>query len=118
GLVRVVRGPLVHDRGGAEGERAVDDVAVPGDPADVGGAPVDVVLLEVEDDLGGVGTAEQVAGRRVQDALGLAGRAGGVEDVERVLAVDRLGRAVGRGALGQLVPPAVAAVRHGDVLAG
>jgi hypothetical protein len=29
----------------AVGERAVDDVAVAGDPADVGGAPVDVVSL-------------------------------------------------------------------------
>ena len=33
---------LVHHRRGAVGERAVDDVAVAGDPADVGRAPVDV----------------------------------------------------------------------------
>ena len=37
---------LEHDRGGAVGQRSVDDVAVPGDPADVGGAPVDVLVPE------------------------------------------------------------------------
>ncbi len=35
---------LVHEDGGAVLEGAVDDVAVAGDPADVGGAPVDVVV--------------------------------------------------------------------------
>ena len=50
----VVGRALVHDRGGAVGERPVDDVAVPGHPADVGRAPVDVgVRLEVEDVCGG-----------------------------------------------------------------
>ena len=34
---------------------AVDDVRMAGDPADVGGAPVDVVRLEVEDVLMGRG---------------------------------------------------------------
>ena len=42
-LVRVVRRPLPHHAGRPVGERAVDDVGVAGDPADVGGAPVDVL---------------------------------------------------------------------------
>src|SRR5690606_5113126 len=47
-LVREVRGALVDDLGGAVGHRAVDHVGVPGDPADVGRAPVHVALgLEV-----------------------------------------------------------------------
>ena len=41
-LVGEVGRALVHDRRGAVAERPVDDVAVAGDPADVGGAPVDV----------------------------------------------------------------------------
>ena len=41
-LVGIVRCPLPHHRGGTVGERAVDDVGVAGDPADVGGTPVDV----------------------------------------------------------------------------
>ena len=61
-LVRVVRRALVHHRRAAVGERPVDDVGVPGDPADVGRAPVDVLLgLEVEDDAVRVGDAGQVA---------------------------------------------------------
>ena len=62
-LGRVVGRALVHHDGRAVGERAVDDVAVAGDPADVGGAPVDVVVLEVEDELVGGGDPGQVAAR-------------------------------------------------------
>ena len=47
-LVGPVRGPFVHHDGRPVGERAVDEVRVPGDPADVGRAEIDVVLLEVE----------------------------------------------------------------------
>ena len=43
-LCRVVGRALPHHRRGAVGERAVDDVGVPGDPADVSGAPVHVGL--------------------------------------------------------------------------
>jgi hypothetical protein len=83
---------LVHHHGGAVGERAVDDVAVAGDPAHVGGAEVRV-LLEVEDVLAVSVGAHHVAAGGVHHALGLPGRARGVEDEERVLGVD------GRGGL-------------------
>ena len=49
-LVGVVGRALVHHRGRAVEQRPVDDVGVAGDPADVGRAPVDVLLgLQVED---------------------------------------------------------------------
>ncbi len=48
GRSRIVRHALEHHRGGAVGQRSVDDVAVPGHPADVGRAPVDVAVLIVE----------------------------------------------------------------------
>src|ERR1700704_3686062 len=41
-LVGIVGGALPHDRRRAVGERAIDDVGVPGDPADVCGTPVHV----------------------------------------------------------------------------
>ena len=50
---RIVRHALEHQRGGAVRQRSVDDVAVAGDPADVGGAPVDVAVVVVEDRAGG-----------------------------------------------------------------
>src|SRR5262249_37171627 len=94
-LAWMVRGAFVHERGRAVTEWAVDDVAVARDPADVGRAPVGVVLLEIEHPLVRERDAEQVAGRCMQNTLGLSGRAGGVEDVEGMLAVERLGGANG-----------------------
>ena len=44
-LLRPVGRAFVHHDRRAVGQRSVHDVAVPGDPADVGGAPVDVVFL-------------------------------------------------------------------------
>jgi hypothetical protein len=90
---------------------------VPGDPADVGRAPVDVLVrLEVEHDLVRVGDAGQVAARGVQDALRLRGRAGRVEDEQRVLRVERLGRALVVCLLERVVPPDVAAFAHRRVV--
>src|SRR5207247_1281501 len=67
--VGVIRRALVHHAGGAEGKRAVDDVAVSGDPADIGRAPVHVVVAQIEDVLAGDVRADQVAGRGVEHAL-------------------------------------------------
>ena len=50
--------------------------------------------------------------------LGFAGRAGGVEDIERMLGVERLGRAIVAGLGHQLVPPVVAAFVPCDLAAG
>ena len=59
-----------------------------------------------------------VAAGGVDQALGFAGRAGGVEDVERIFGVERLGGALGRCVGDQVVPPVVAAVDHVDGRAG
>ncbi len=63
------------------------------DPADVCGAPVDVVFLQIEHPPGGRIHLGQVAPGRVHHALGLPGRARRVQDEERVLGVHRLGLA-------------------------
>ena len=109
---------LIHHCGGAIGKGAVDDVAVAGDPAHIGRAPVDVVVLDVEDPLEGEVGPEVVAGGGVHHPLGLAGGAGGIEHKQPVLAGHRLGRAVGALGLHQPVPPVVAALLHGAVATG
>ena len=109
--VGIVRHALEHQRGRAVGERAVDDVAVPGDPADIGRAPVDVAVVVVEDVLVRHRRVDEVAAGRVQHALRLAGRARGVEDEQRVFRVHLLRRAVGRHLGDLLVVPDVAALR-------
>ncbi len=110
----IVRHALEHQRGGAVGQRPVDDVAVAGDPADVGGAPVDVAVVIVEDILVRHRRVDVIAAGGVQHALRLAGRARGVEDEQRILRVHVLARAFRRHDLGGLVVPDVAHRIHVD----
>ena len=120
-LVGVVGDAFVDDAGGAVAERPVDDVAVAGDPADVGRAPVHRVGLDVEDVVVGRRGADEVARGRVGDPLRLRGGAARVEEVEQVLRVHRLARArlrVGALALDELVPPEIAALLERHVAAG
>ena len=116
-FVREVGRALVHDGGRAVRERPVHDVGVAGHPADVRGAPVDVVLVDVEDPLVGGRDAREVAARGVDDAFRLARRARRVEEVEEILGVHRLGGAPGLDALDEVVPPDVAPGLHADGLA-
>ncbi len=91
-----MRGAFVHGLGGAVDERRVGDVGVSGDPADIGRAPVHVRLgVQVEDGLVGEGGLGEAAAGGVQDALGLPGGAGGVENEQRVLGVMPDGGVVG-----------------------
>ena len=102
---RIIRHAFEHQRGGAVGERAIDDVAVAGDPADVGGAPINVAVVIVEDVLMRHRRVDQIAGGGVQHALRLAGRARGVEDEQRILRVHVGARALrGDHVLGLVVP--------------
>ena len=111
-----VRGAFVDDRGTTVGQWSVDDVAVAGDPADVGCTPVDVgIRAEVEHVSVGVGHLSEVAARGVHDPLGFGCRARRVQQVEELFAVHRFGRAVGRGIGYHVVPPQVPAVDHGHL---
>ncbi len=106
-----------HERGRTGGERAVDDVGVPGHPADIGGAPEDIFVMVIEHRVEREERIEQVAGGRVQDALGLAGRTRRVQDEEWILGAHLFEHAwladLGRGDL--VVPPRVAARFHIDL---
>ena len=89
-LARRVGRALVEHRRRAVGQRAVDDVAVAGDPADVGAAPVDVGFgMQVEDHPVGRRHLRQIAAGGVQDPLGLAGRPRRVEQEQRLLGCRR-----------------------------
>ena len=65
GEVREIGCPLIHDLSHSIQHRPIGDVGVPGDPADVGGAPVDIVITHIKDVFaGGIGV-DHVAARRV-----------------------------------------------------
>ena len=90
-------------------QRSINDVAVTSDPTDVGGTPIGVLFLKVEYPLCGDVGADGISAGRMHDTLGLSGCSRGVEDVKRVLGVERLGRAIIGGFRHQLMPPVVAA---------
>ncbi len=97
--VRIIGDAVEHDGRRAIHQRAVDDVAVAGDPADVGGAPEDVVRPIVEDPVERRRGPDRIAAGGVDDALRLSGRSRRVEDEQRVLGVHHLRLAVGREAV-------------------
>ncbi len=107
--VGIVGHTLEHQRRGAVGERPVEDVAVPGHPADIGGAPINLALAVVENVFMGHRRIDEIAAGRVQHPFGLPGRARGVKDKQRVLGRHFRRRAVGRGRRACLVIPDVAA---------
>ncbi len=68
--VWVVGHALEHDRRSAVAKGAVDDVGVACDPADVGGAPEDVVFFVIKDHFVGISDEHEVTARGVHDSLG------------------------------------------------
>ncbi len=104
--------PLVEQRRGACQQRAVDHVAVPGNPGAVGRTPENVRGLDVEDPVQGAVDPDHIAAVGVYDALGLAGRARGVEHEEHVLGVHDLGRGNRTGLPDQIGIPQIARFVH------
>ncbi len=116
--VRIGGHTLEHDGGRAIGQRSVDDVGVPGYPADIGGAPVDITVVVIEDVLVGHGRVKLVAAAGVQYTLGLARGSRGIQDEQRVFGIHVFRRAVG-GSFGHgLVVPHVTFCISRHVIAG
>src|ERR1700741_2224792 len=73
GESRIIRCALVHYYGRARRERPINNVAMSGDPAYVGCAPVHVVFFQIEDPLHGHRGLQEITGCGVQNALWLSG---------------------------------------------
>src|SRR5208282_294584 len=112
-----IRRAFIHYDRRARRQRPVHGVTVAGYPPDIRRAPVDVVLLQVEHPLHRHQDMSQVPAGRMHDALGFAGRAAGVEGVERMLGVELGGLAAGVVRGNELVPPQVAPFAHLDLVA-
>ena len=80
---------FVHDRRAAAQQRRIDDVAVAHHPADIGCRPVCIAGIESIDHAHGVPQRDGMPAIVAHHALGAAGRARGVEDIERVGRQDR-----------------------------
>ena len=114
--IRVGGHALIHHAGGPQRQRAVHDVGVAGDPADVGETPVGVLGMDVLVVLGRPGDVGQVAAGAVLATLGPAGGTAGVHQKQ-----GRFGRHGHRldqlpAIVAQLVDEEVPAVVHGAPL--
>ena len=89
------RSGLEHDGGGAVQKRAPNNVSVAGNPSNISDASIDIILMNVKDvAMSGAGV-DEISSGGVNNALRLAGRAGGVECEEGVFAVHPFAGAVG-----------------------
>ena len=114
----MARHALEHQCRCAVGKRAIEDIGVAGHPADVGGAPVDIIVVAVEHPLMGERGIDQIAAGGVQHALGTAGGTGSVENEQRIFRAHRGDGAIGGDAFCRLVIIDVAPFLHGDGPAG
>src|SRR6266542_6074103 len=113
-----VRRAFIHNGRRSIGQRTINNVTVAGDPADIGGAPKNIFIANVEDVLGGRVNADQITAGGVQDSLRFPGGAARIEKVERMLAIERRRPAVCIDILQFPMPPDIAAFFHVDVVSG
>src|SRR5438105_7274955 len=103
-----VRRAFVDQGGRAGGERTIDNIAMAGDPADISGAPENIFVAQIENVLRARVNADEITAGGVQDSLRLSGRAAGVKDVKRMLAIERDRRALRIDIFQFAMPPDVA----------
>src|SRR5471032_683220 len=115
--VRVGRDALEYHLRGAHGHRAIGDVAVARHPADVGRAPEHFARLDVETPLHRQRGPQQVAAAGMLHAFRGAGRAGGVQNEQRMLGIDPFRLAYSALAFDQLMQPGIAARLHRQLAA-
>src|ERR1043166_4840597 len=72
-FVRPIRRAFIHDLRYPVCHRAIDDVCMTGDPANIGGAPENIVVLHVENPLVCQCHAGQIAARCMKNSLRLPG---------------------------------------------
>ena len=108
---------FVHEDRCAITQWTIDHITVPGDPADVGRTPVDILVVQVEDILGRQMRADEIAAGGVDNALGFAGGSAGIENEQRVFAVHGFRRAFRGLVLDRIIPPDIPTGLHHDIVA-
>ena len=109
---------FIHKRRRAVRQRAINNVAVTGDPPDICGAPINVFVLNVEDPFCGEMCLQQVAAGRMENAFWLSRRTGCVKNEERMFAVQFFGGTIRIDSSHQFMPPMIATGFHMNLAAG
>ena len=116
--IGIGRHALEYQRDGAVGERSVDDIGVPRDPADIGGTPEYIPFMVIKDVLVGDRGVQEITAGGVQNPLGFAGRTRGIEDEQRILGIHDFHRAIVADLCRCLVIPDIAPFVPVDPAAG
>src|SRR5438128_11757423 len=87
--LRPVRYALVHNSRCAIRERTINNITVSGYPADVGGAPKNVFVTNVEHVFHGRVNADEITARRMQNSFRFSRGTTRVKKIKRILAADR-----------------------------
>src|SRR5262249_54659198 len=96
----------------------VNHIAMASHPTDIGRAPKNIFVAEIEDVLGRRINSDEITAGRVQNSLRLSGRTAGVKNVKRVLAVHRRRRTIVADVFELAMPPNVAPFFHMDLIMG
>src|SRR6266513_5403506 len=110
--LRPVRYALVHNGGRAIRQRTINNITVSGYPADVGGAPKNVFVTNVEHVFHGRVNADEITARRMQNSLRFSRGTTRVKKIKRMLAAERYRRAVCIDILQFPMPPDITAFFH------
>src|SRR5215469_14033486 len=76
-------------------EWTINNIAMSGNPADVGGAPVDIVLLDIENEFRCCINTDRIATLDVYHTFGLARAATCVKNVKQIFTIHRFTRNYG-----------------------
>ncbi len=91
---------------------------MPGYPADIGGAPINLTRRIVENIMMRHRRPNKITTRGVQHALWLSRRARGIENEQRVFGIHGLRHTIGRHAFAGFMIPDIALAVHCDIIAG
>ena len=91
---------------------------MPRDPANIGGTPVKVVFMQIENVLGGHGSAEEIPAGGVENSFRLTSRAAGVENVQRIFGVECFRVALSVDIFHFAMPPDIPSFGKGDLIIG
>ena len=85
--VWIVRHALEHDSRRPVGKRTIDDVAVPGDPADVCSRPENILFTQIKNYLVRECHVYEITAAGMQDAFSFTCRPGRVQNEKRVFRI-------------------------------
>ena len=70
--IGIGRNAFKHERRRAIGERTINYISMPCHPADIGGAPINIILFQIEYIFMGHGGPDEITSCRVQNAFWLS----------------------------------------------